>query len=92
MAKIESRLRIERNVARKTAVRDERTLSSNLGATAIYLVMLGVRENGTVITGIYAQKMRDALRRKYTDSPNEEDLRAKERSEKIKSEYNAIWV
>ena len=54
-------------------------------------VMLGVRENRTIITGIYAQKMRDALRRKYTDSPNEEDLRAKERSEKIKSEYNAIW-
>jgi hypothetical protein len=53
--------------------------------------MLGVRENRTVITGIYAQKMRDALHRKYTDSPNEEDLRAKERSEKIKSEYNAIW-
>lgn len=53
--------------------------------------MLGVKENRTVITGIYADKMRDAIRRKYTNTPNEDDIKTKERAEKILKEYSVVW-
>lgn len=53
--------------------------------------MLGVKNNHTVIKGEYAEKLRDAIRRRDTGELNEEDLKAKERSEKIKKEYRAIW-
>lgn len=45
----------------------------------------------TTITGIYAKQLREAIMRVNTDALNEDDIKAKERSDKIKSEYNAIW-
>ena len=54
--------------------------------------MLGFeREEPFIVKGIYAERLREALRRKYENDPNEEDIKAKERSEQIKSEYRAIW-
>lgn len=53
--------------------------------------MLGVKNNHTVIKGEYAEKLRDAIRRRDTGELNEEDLKVKERSEKIKKEYRVIW-
>ena len=45
----------------------------------------------STITGIYAKQLREAIIRVKTDTLNEEDIKAKERSEQIKSEYRAIW-
>ena len=53
--------------------------------------MLGVKSNRTVIKGKYAEALRDAIRRRDMNEPNEADLKAKERSEKIKKLYRAIW-
>ena len=54
--------------------------------------MLGFeRENVTVITGIYAEKIREEIRRKYAGEKTEEDIKNEERSKEIKSLYNAIW-
>jgi len=54
--------------------------------------MLGIdKSKFTVITGEYAERLREALRRKYENDPNEEDIRQKERSEAIKKLYRAIW-
>jgi hypothetical protein len=36
--------------------------------------MLGIKSNRTVIRGKFAKKLREAIQRKYTNSPNEEDL------------------
>ena len=68
-------------------------VSSNLATSADnQLVMLGFeREEPFIVKGIYAERLREALRRKHENDPNEEDIKAKERSEQIKSEYRAIW-
>ena len=54
--------------------------------------MLGMDKNTPpVITGKYAEEMREAIHRKYTNRPNESDKQANARSKQIKSEYNAVW-
>ena len=54
--------------------------------------MLGMDSNTpAVVTGKYATEMREAIRRKYTNRPNESDKQARARSEQIKSEYHAVW-
>ena len=54
--------------------------------------MLGMDKNTpAIVTGKYAEEMREAIRRKYTNQPNESDKQASTRSEQIKSEYHAVW-
>lgn len=54
--------------------------------------MLGMdKNNPPAIEGKYAKEMREAIRRKYTNKPNASDKHAGTRSEKIKSEYHAVW-
>lgn len=54
--------------------------------------MLGVDNNNPpVIQGKYAEEMREAVRRKYTDKPSKSDEQTSTRSKQIKSEYNAVW-
>lgn len=54
--------------------------------------MLGVDEKHfTIVTGEYAEKLRDAVRRRDTGELNEEDLKIKARAEQIKKEYRVIW-
>jgi len=54
--------------------------------------MLGFeRKEPFIVKGVYAERLREAIRRKYENDPNEDDIKAKERSEQIKSEYRAIW-
>lgn len=56
------------------------------------LVMLGFdTSKRTTITDIYAKQLREAIMCVNTDALNEEDIKAKERSEQIKSEYRVIW-
>lgn len=54
--------------------------------------MLGIKSERTVIKGEFAKKIREALRRKYENDPSEEDIKAMERSKKIRSQYRAIWI
>lgn len=44
----------------------------------------------TTITDIYAKQLREAIMCVNTDALNEEGIKAKERSEQIKSEYTVI--
>lgn len=54
--------------------------------------MLGIDKNtSVVVTGEYAKEIREAIRRKYTNLPNESDKQASTRSKQIKSEYHAVW-
>lgn len=54
--------------------------------------MLGIDNNApAAVTGKYAEELREAIRRKYTNQPNESDRQASTRSEQIKSEYHAVW-
>lgn len=54
--------------------------------------MLGFeRKEPFIVKGIYAKRLCEALRRKYENDPNEEDIKVKERSKQIKSEYRVIW-
>lgn len=50
-----------------------------------------VPDEPITITGIYAKQMREALIRHRTGNLNESELKAKERSDKIKSEYRVVW-
>lgn len=53
--------------------------------------MLGDEKHFTIVTGEYAEKLRDAVRRRDTGELNEEDLKIKARAEQIKKEYRVIW-
>lgn len=53
--------------------------------------MLGDEKHFTIVTGEYAEKLRDAVRRRDTGELNEDDLRIKARAEQIKKEYRVIW-
>ena len=53
--------------------------------------MLGDEKHFTIVTGEYAEKLRDAVRRMETGELNEDDLRIKARAEQIKKEYRVIW-
>ena len=54
--------------------------------------MIGIdKNNSPVIQGVYADEMREAIRRKYSNQPNEADIKTNARSEKIKSEYRVVW-
>lgn len=54
--------------------------------------MIGIdKNNSPVIQGVYADEMREAIRRKYANQPNEADLRTSARSEEIKNEYRVVW-
>lgn len=54
--------------------------------------MLGMDKNTpATVTGKYAEELREAIRRKYTNQPSESDKQASARSKQIKSEYHAVW-
>lgn len=54
--------------------------------------MLGVDKNiSPKIQGVFAEKMREAVRRKYMDQPNTSDKQTSARSKQILNEYNAVW-
>ena len=53
--------------------------------------MLGTEKHFTIVTGEYAEKLRDAIRRRETGELNEEDERIRVRAEQIKKLYRVIW-
>ena len=62
------------------------------GSTKGKTVMLGIDSKETpVVTGIYAEEVRDALRRVHLGLPNEADQKIAARSANIKREYEAVW-
>ena len=62
------------------------------GSTKGKTVMLGIDSKETpVVTGIYAEEVRDALRRVHLGLPNEAGQKIAARSANIKREYEAVW-
>lgn len=54
--------------------------------------MLGMDSKTTpVVSGAFANGVRDALKRAKQGQPNDFDRRVEEHSEQIKKEYEAIW-
>ena len=54
--------------------------------------MLGIDKSTLpVIEDVFAQEMREALRRRDADQPNGSESQDIERSEEIKSIYNVVW-
>lgn len=54
--------------------------------------MIGIdKNNSPVIKGVYADKMREAIRRKYANQPNAADMKTSARSRMIKNEYSVVW-
>lgn len=54
--------------------------------------MLGIDSKETpVVTGIYADEIREAVRRAYQGQLNEADRKVAARSASIKQEYDAVW-
>lgn len=53
--------------------------------------MLGIdKSTSSVISGKYAEELRAAIRRKYTNQPNDSDIKAVTRSKQIKSEFTVV--
>lgn len=54
--------------------------------------MLGIDKGmPPVVTGSYADEVRDTIRRIHSQELNEADKQTISRSDKIVREYNAIW-
>lgn len=54
--------------------------------------MLGIDSKETpVVTGTYADEIREAVRRAHQGQFNEADLKVAARSASIKQEYDAVW-
>ncbi|MBR1687176.1 MAG: hypothetical protein IJ710_01430 [Prevotella sp.] len=54
--------------------------------------MLGIDNKETpVVTGAYADEIREAARRAYQGLKNESDKNIADRSARILQEYNAVW-
>lgn len=54
--------------------------------------MLGIDKSTLpVIEDVFAQEMREALRRRTDNQPNASELQDVERSEEVKSKYHAVW-
>jgi cellobiose-specific phosphotransferase system component IIA len=54
--------------------------------------MLGIDSKETpIVTGAYADEIREAVRRAYQGQFNEADKKVAARSDSIKQEYDAVW-
>lgn len=63
-----------------------------VGLNANKISMLGIDKNNTpIIQEEFAEEMREAVRRKYSDQPSSSDVQISIRSKQIKSEYNVVW-
>lgn len=63
-----------------------------VGLNANKISMLGIDKNNTpLIQEEFAEEMREAVRRKYSDQPSSSDVQISIRSKQIKSEYNVVW-
>lgn len=60
--------------------------------TTILKIMLGMDSKETpVVTGSYAQEIREAVRRVQTGQLSETERKIAARSTKISHEYEAVW-